>query len=348
MKIYYYLADCNPDSITIDDLGITFEDFLRSVHLNEKEKDHEKYLVKNCLADINSVYLKGYKLNNKDTLSKYKEDLDNNALFCSDESNGGPEAVLNDIIVDINNYEKTEKPQSAVDKKTGKPVIIQEYNFRTENKYQYKYLYKVVRGYSIAKNLNLPGFAKLIGFNRTTSYKKTNIIFILEGSQKGLFGDVVKEYLESKGKMHDKINPTIRSKIIYGVASLMKQLYQKNILNRNLTINSIILDEKLEPKLFGYEYFKDLNDQNEFTFWENYGTPEEFSFGTPLYTAPELYIDGYESYGPPIDIFSYSILLYEMFTNYDKMDDGKGRIRSTMNYFMRCSKGYSLLLKSME
>lgn len=37
-----------------------------------------------------------------------------------------------------------------------------------------------------------------------------------------------KEFVQSKGEKHDQINPTIRSKIIFGIAYTMKRLYANN------------------------------------------------------------------------------------------------------------------------
>lgn len=35
------------------------------------------------------------------------------------------------------------------------------------------------------------------------------------------------EYLDTNGEIQDKMNPTIRSKIIFGIASTMKKIHKK-------------------------------------------------------------------------------------------------------------------------
>ena len=42
--------------------------------------------------------------------------------------------------------------------------------------------------------------------------------------------ELTEKYLKSNGADNDKINPTIRSKIIFGVASILKQMHDKSVL----------------------------------------------------------------------------------------------------------------------
>ena len=42
------------------------------------------------------------------------------------------------------------------------------------------------------------------------------------------------------------MNPTIRSKIIFGVASIMKSLHKNNVIHRNIKLSKVLLDEKIE------------------------------------------------------------------------------------------------------
>lgn len=48
---------------------------------------------------------------------------------------------------------------------------------------------------------------------------------------------------------NNNIHPTIKSKIIFGIASTMKSLHDINILYRNIILENILLDENFEPKL---------------------------------------------------------------------------------------------------
>lgn len=42
------------------------------------------------------------------------------------------------------------------------------------------------------------------------------------------------QYINSNGSINDKMNPTIKSKIIFGVAATMKRLHRNNIIHRKL------------------------------------------------------------------------------------------------------------------
>ena len=50
------------------------------------------------------------------------------------------------------------------------------------------------------------------------------------------------------------MNPTIRSKIIYGIASAMSYVHHKKIYHYNLKIDNVLLDENYEPVITGFEY----------------------------------------------------------------------------------------------
>ena len=119
--------------------------------------------------------------------------------------------------------------------------------------------------------------------------------------------DITKEYLSSRGKIHDKMNPTIRSKIIFGVACTMKQLHARNVFHRNLKNADILLDDNFEPKIGSFVISRFLSSPEKY-----YGIA-----GTPQYTAPEIYLDKETSdgyYGFPVDVYAYSIFLYFMFS----------------------------------
>lgn len=87
------------------------------------------------------------------------------------------------------------------------------------------------------------------------------------GNVKGL----VKEYLKSKGKENTKINPTIRCKIIFGVAAIMKRIHQKNYFHFNLKLENVFLDDKLEPKISDFvisKYF--TQDKDSYMQFSNF------------------------------------------------------------------------------
>lgn len=118
---------------------------------------------------------------------------------------------------------------------------------------------------------------------------------------------------ESKKKHKKNILTGLQKSIIaYKVAEAMSYVHSKNILHRNLSCNTVVLDKAKNP------YIIDFGTSRLF--------PEDESLlltvgvGTELAKAPELEND--TRYGYEIDVFSYGMMLYEMLTchiAYEKM-----------------------------
>lgn len=60
------------------------------------------------------------------------------------------------------------------------------------------------------------------------------------------------KFNKSQGKDDSNINPTMRSKLIFGVASIMKKIHKKKIAFRRLNTNSIKLDKNYKPQIFDF------------------------------------------------------------------------------------------------
>lgn len=124
------------------------------------------------------------------------------------------------------------------------------------------------------------------------------------------------------------MNPTIRSKIIFGVAATMKSLHKRKIIHRNLTNINVLLDDKLEPRIGSFSLARFVDDPYEL----------EMAVGTSAWMAPETFMDGDEIYSYPVDVYSYSIFLYFMFS-LDATFPDKKRIRSTQQFVMKIRRG---------
>ena len=139
----------------------------------------------------------------------------------------------------------------------------------------------------------------------------------------------MKEYLKSEGRSNDKINPTVRSKIIFGIASAMSYMHHKCIAHGDLSLDNIFLDEHFEPKLIGFGITTSLS------------TVTDYPFGDPSYLAPEVLV-GEELPSPflPSDVYSFAIILYKLFSsNKNQFSDGK-IARSRQQIMMKVSRGY--------
>ncbi|KAK8893049.1 hypothetical protein M9Y10_030308 [Tritrichomonas musculus] len=95
---------------------------------------------------------------------------------------------------------------------------------------------------------------------------------------------------------------------IYGIAAGMKYLHSKKIIHRNLSLDSIHLDENYYPKISSFDYIELINEKEE---------EEEYEFKSIVcqskYASPEV-INGLR-YSKSSDVFSFSIILYEIITN---------------------------------
>ena len=65
----------------------------------------------------------------------------------------------------------------------------------------------------------------------------------------GNLSNATNEYLDSNRQNRQKMNPTIRSKIIFGIASAMNFICKHNFIHGNLKLESVYLDDNFEPKI---------------------------------------------------------------------------------------------------
>lgn len=125
----------------------------------------------------------------------------------------------------------------------------------------------------------------------------------------GLINDHIKNYIKTKGANHDIINPTVRSKIIYGVASIMNRLHKHHILQKSL-LDSIYLDDNLEPKI------KLLRDS--FVIGEYLEIDKDDVLPSIKLISPEECYNDVISF--PSDVFQFAFFLYAMFTGNFKFE----------------------------
>lgn len=139
-------------------------------------------------------------------------------------------------------------------------------------------------------SLPFSGLAKTLKYRLLVSRQETNdnfsgYILITEYCKNGDISKITSNYLSSKGAKNDKMNPTIRCKIIFGAAATMKRLHKKNIIHRNLSHANILLDEKLEPRIGSFSVAKYITSTTEM--------------------APEVIMHENRTYGLHDDAYSY-------------------------------------------
>ena len=100
---------------------------------------------------------------------------------------------------------------------------------------------------------------------------------------------------------------TKKTIISFGIAAGMACIHQKNIIHRDLKPSNVLLDENFYPKISDYNLNQFLLEKPD-----NDTDKQDFKIGTPAYWAPELYQN--KEYTNKIDVYSYAITLYELWT----------------------------------
>lgn len=122
-----------------------------------------------------------------------------------------------------------------------------------------------------------------------------------------------KLYLRSQGRVSQKVNPTVRSKVIFGIASLMKYLHGMKIQARQLKFEKIYLNDKLEPVFVnvGFDFFGPMMKDVEYM---------------------ELGGDEFKN-----EVFQFAIVIYKMFSLVKLVSNER---MDVMNYLFKVKNGW--------
>lgn len=201
-------------------------------------------------------------------------------------------------------------------------------------------------------NVDLPGVAKTTAFylplnensadgsiefkfnlqhENENDYELTNEhrFIITDYYKNGNTYQLTKKYLQTKGANNDKMNPTIRSKIIFGVAAIIKQLHKKGLFNCDLKNSTTFLDDNFEPVI------KDFGIHDHILGLVN--LQMTVIVPLPYQIAPEIFLS--DEITPACDVYSYAFFLYLMFSsniNFSRTFNNNSEII----YFKYVSEGF--------
>lgn len=175
----------------------------------------------------------------------------------------------NGFVFDFNNYEiqkvvlERHTLINAVDRKTSKEVDIIICSNENTDAFSIIANGGAYNNACISQYLDYPGIVRLIGIQtplaeeeknsgrpltyewKSYKFDLTGFISVFEHMKYPNCETLFFTYCKSKGTKNTIINPTVISKIIFGVAAIMKYIHSRNVSHGDLILENISLDENL-------------------------------------------------------------------------------------------------------
>jgi serine/threonine protein kinase len=131
--------------------------------------------------------------------------------------------------------------------------------------------------------------------------------------------------------------PTAKSKCVFGIAAGMAYLHSKQVMHRDLRPANVLIDANFEPVVAGFGLSRSCDNDLTRTMTI---TPK----GSHRFMAPEMLnppaSSGSPAYGLPIDVYSFAMLLYNMFCSDSDLQFATGRpVRDDVDLCHRVTQG---------
>eukprot|EP01083_Nonionella_stella_P248122 859427_1 len=174
--------------------------------------------------------------------------------------------------------------------------------------------------------LRHPNIAQLVG-----SYLDDvsgELYLVLEWLPNGCLHDLLhkKEQMSFEMSYYDVLLMAI------DIARGMKYLHCKNMIHRDLKTHNLLLDEEYRVKVTDFGTAKHLEQVFSKAFTE---------VGTLGYVAPEVLDPPINGYDGKVDVFSYAVILWEIYSSYAKIaTDNVLTTVSTLQYAQRLKNGF--------
>lgn len=175
--------------------------------------------------------------------------------------------------------------------------------------------------------INHPNCLRLIAFTLAPS---PQIVTPFMGN--GTLADQLNK-INKEGKPDEAFTPTKMMCAIYGICSAMQFLHNNSIIHRDFKPLNVFLDDKYDVCIADFGLSRKVVQNVQMTM---------ANMGTPLYMAPELFSDEYETYTNKIDVYSFGVSYLQFFSKLDILENKK-KFRSPQQLMMQVSKGVKFM-----
>lgn len=184
----------------------------------------------------------------------------------------------------------------------------------TNNEFDGSEQMKLMRESMLLKKLHHPSIVKFVGFNFQSFQNQTFLAptIITEYLKNGSLKDILSKSEKYDDDVLKKWNSTKKYIMLLGISNAMNYLHQHGIVHRDLKPGNIIIDENLYPQICDFDLSRCFPD----ALTKSMQISRSCQFGTPIYLAPEMIVDD-GHYGPGVDVYSFSIIAYEIISEQD-------------------------------
>lgn len=158
------------------------------------------------------------------------------------------------------------------------------------------------REIKILASLDYPSVIGFHGFSLPTQEQKHAII-LTTSTPHGNLASLINAEIKDPHSLPKGWNFTQKYIVAYGIARGMAYCHNKNIVHRGIKPINIELDENLEPKITNFDFAKLVGSEK---------LEISINFGQDKFIAPEIF-NG-ELIDSKVDVYSYAILLFNLFT----------------------------------
>lgn len=181
----------------------------------------------------------------------------------------------------------------------------------------------LLRELQLLASIHHPNCLRLIAF---TLSPKPKIVTPFMGN--GTLQDQLNK-INKTGSPDEAFTPTKMMCAVYGICSSMQFLHNNSIIHRDFKPLNVFLDNDYDVCIADFGLSRKVVQNVQMTLQ---------NMGTPLYMAPELFSDEYETYTNRIDVYSFGVSYLQFFSKLDTLANKK-KFRSPQQLMMQISKG---------